>query len=328
VNRQLINVRAARSWRDIPQPVKPRTMSRGGRWRLYASGLRIAFAAVIAGGIAWGVWRVAGAVQGDPGAIPASARSTPVRAPELVTDGAHTPAWLVRTLALPADATLMELDLEQLHRRLLDDGQVLGARLTRHFPDRLVVHVMERVPVARVMAEWVGRRFPLLVARDGTIFPGEGYAEKMLNALPWLDGVALVRHGDGFAPIAGMHAVADLLAKAQVEAPHLYRTWNVVSLARYELDRELEVRTFNRTTIVFNAAHLFLPQLGRLDYIWRRLEGGTAGPVRVDLSHGWEVPVRLELPAGTTRSGPGPANRAPPASSLFPTPPPQTKREL
>lgn len=326
MTRDLINVPSARSWRDIPQPVKPRAMSPGGRWRMYAGGLRIAFTVTILAGIAWGVWKVSGAVQGRPEAIPMAARSTPVRAPELITDGVHTNEWLARTLALPAHATLMELDLENLRTRLLGDGQVLTARLTRHFPDRLVVQVTERVPVVRVMAEWAGLRFPLLVARDGTIFPGEGYDDRVVTALPWLDGVALARRGDGFEPIAGMPAVADLLAKAQIEAPHLYRTWNVVSLARLAADRELEVRTFDGATIVFSAANLFLPQLARLDYMWARLAGLAAGPVRIDLSLGREVPVRMELP------GASPAKSAPqvaqPAFSLFPTQPPTIKREL
>lgn len=303
-------------------------MSAGGRWRLYGRAFRVGFAATLLAGIAWGVWKIAGAVQGNPEAIPASARSTPVRAPELITDGAHTNEWLARTLSLPAHATLMELDLEQLRLRLLGDGQVLTARLTRHFPDRLVVHVTERVPVARVMAEWAGRQFPLLVARDGMIFPGEGYDERVVAALPWLDGVSLARRGDGFEPIAGMQAVADLLAKAQIEAPHLYRTWNVVSLARLAADREVEIRTFEGATIVFNAAHLFLPQLARLDYMWAKLAGLVAGPVRIDLSLGREVPVRIELPAGATPAAKAPAPVVQPAFSLFPTQPQRTKREL
>lgn len=309
-------------------------MSRGGRWRLYAGGMRVALVVIIAGAMAWGVWKVVGALQGNPAAIPAEAR-TPVRAPELITDGTHTSEWLARTLALPEHATLMELDLESLRSRLLDDGQVLTARLTRHFPDRLVVQLTERVPVARAMAEWAGRRFPLLVARDGTIFPGEGFRDEFLAALPWLDGVSLARRGDGFAPISGMQAVADLLAKAQLEAPHLYRTWNVVSLSRYEADGELEVRTSDGTTIVFNTAHLFLPQLARLDYMWAKLAGLSAGPMRIDLSLGREVPVRMELPAArleapaaTAKSGQGRAPTAQPAFSITPTSPQRTKREL
>lgn len=332
MSRESLKVPIARSWRDIPQPVKPRAMSAGGRWRFYAAGLRVTCGVALALGCAWGAWKLTGAIRGNPAAIPAAARSTPVRTPELITDGAHTTEWLVRTLALPSGASLIELDLEQLRERLLADGQVLSAQLTRHFPDRLVVRLSERLPVARVMAEWAGRRFALVVARDGIIFPGEGHAEETLAALPWLDGVNLVRQADGFAPIAGMPAVADLLAKAQLEAPHLYRTWRVVSLARFASDRELEVRTSDGTTIAFNAADLFLPQLARLDYIWMRIAGVSAGAVHIDLTLGREVPVRSELPAGATAARPPPASRdtaaAQPALSLFPTPPQKTKREL
>lgn len=324
----MINLPAARSWRDIPQPVKPRTMSRGGRWRLLAAGLRVGAVLALIGGTAWGIWRLAGAVQGDPRMIPAAARAVPVRAPELVTDGAHTREWLIRTLALPPHVTLMELDLAQLHERLLADGQVVTARLTRQFPDRLIVWITERIPVARVMTEWAGRQLPLVVARDGTIFFGEGYTDESLATLPWLDGISLARAGDGFAPIAGMEAVADLLAQARVEAEHLYRSWNVVSLARFEADRELEVRTFGGATIVFNTAQLFLPQLARLDYMWARVSSAAAGKVRIDLSFGREVPVRIELPAGEARTGQGPAAAGRPALASFLPFPSQIQREL
>ena len=70
-----------------------------------------------------------------------------------------------------------------------------------------------------------------------------GFDPAMVATLPWLDGVKLARRGAGFAPIAGMKAVADLLASAKLEAEGLYRTWQVVSLARLASDGEIEVHT-------------------------------------------------------------------------------------
>ncbi len=323
----LFNAPAPRSWRDIPQPVKPRTMSRGGRWRLVAAGLRITFGVTFVGGLLWGAWTVARSLRGAPVVKSDSDQIIPVRPPQLITDGVHTAEWLQRTLQLPADATLMELDLVQLHERLLGDGQVLTARLTRNFPDRLVVQITERLPVARMMAEWAGRQLPLLVASDGTIFAGEGYADTLLTSLPWLDGVKISRTVDGFAPIAGMESVSELLAKARLEAEHLYRTWMIVSLARLEPDRELEVRTSQGATIVFNAAADYFPQLAKLDYMWDRISKAAPGPVRIDLSLGREVPVRIELPVELKPSAqlnPG----ASPAISFFSPSPGKTKREL
>ena len=45
----------------------------------------------------------------------------------------------------------------------------------------------------------------------------------MVKTLPWLDGVKLSRQGAGFAPLAGMASVAELLAQAKLEAAPLYR---------------------------------------------------------------------------------------------------------
>jgi cell division septal protein FtsQ len=150
VEQALANLPATRSWRDIPQPVKPRAMSRGGRWRRLFAAVRIGALMAFVGAVAWGGWMIASALRQDSH-MPAVAKSMPVRAPELKTtrDGVLDDAWLARTLALPARVSLMELDLEALRVRLLADGQVFTANLTRQFPDRLIVHVTERSPVAR-----------------------------------------------------------------------------------------------------------------------------------------------------------------------------------
>ncbi|MDO8540013.1 MAG: FtsQ-type POTRA domain-containing protein [Opitutaceae bacterium] len=323
----LINLPAPRSWRDIPQPVKPRAMSASGRWRLFAAGLRVTFVLTLIGSFAWGVWAIARSLRGLPISDSIAAQKIPMRPPQLATDGVHTTEWLSRTLALPAGVTLMELNLEKLRDRLLGDGQVLTARLTRNFPDRLAVQITERFPVARAMTEWAGRQLPLLVAGDGTIFAGEGYDDELLRTLPWLDGVTISRRGDGFSPIAGMEAVTELLGKARLEAEHLYRSWQIVSLARLELDRELEVRTSEGATIVFNAAADFFPQLAKLDYMWEQI-AKAAGPLRIDLSLGREVPVRIELPVEPRPSTFFRPAAAAPAYSFFPSTPSKTKREL
>lgn len=302
-------------------------MSRGGRWRRIVAGLRVGFVLALIVALGWGAWLLAGTLQAKRERMPASARTVPLRPPQLLTDGVHTTEWLRQTLALPENVTLMELDLEALRERLLADGQVLTARLTRNFPDKLIVQITERLPVARIMAEWVGRRLPLLVARDGVIFPGEGYPADLIATLPWLDGLSLSRRADGFAPVAGMESVAELLTRGRLEAEHLYRGWNVVSLARLEADREIEVRTRGGATIIFSATTDFFPQLAKLNYIWDRLLKGTDGPVRIDLSLGREVPVRAEDPAALPLPAPARAIAAP-AFSISPPTPSKKQREL
>ncbi len=336
MSQSLVHAPQARSWRDIPQPVKPRVMSRGGRWRLAASLARVlAFVAVVIV-VAWGAWEVIAALRANPSNMPAAARTVPVKNFVLKTnaDGVLDAAWLRSALGLPKGATLMELDLQQLRARLLADGQVSVASLTRNFPDTLEVRIAERAPVARLQAQFGdGAERTLLVARDGAVFPGHGYDTARIETLPWLAGFKLARAGGRFAPIEGVNVAADLLAHAQLDTPHLYAAWQVVSLARLASDREIEVQTKTGTTVVFGAEGDFAVQLAKLDFQLELLAKATAPVAKINLALGREVPVSFVAPlaaaSNTTASAAKPAKTAPaPFISLFPNSQSQTKREL
>ncbi len=220
MNQEVVDVPATRSWREIPQPVKPRAMSRGGRWRRARHGVRIAALAALGVGLIWGGWSLVGALGRHPQHVPAVARAVPVRHFELKTSagGVLDARWLERTLALPRAAALVELDLERLRTRLLEEGQVITAKVARQFPDRLKVNITERVPVARIRVEFSGVPRDLLVAPDGHVFQGTGFEPGLLATLPWLSGLALLPDGAGFRPITGMAPVAQLLTDAQFSA--------------------------------------------------------------------------------------------------------------
>ncbi len=297
----------ARSWRDIPQQVKPRAMSNEGRRRLVFSALKTAGALALLGALGWGGVAVAQILREGPKKVPGQAEAAPIKDIVLVTDGALDRNWIVRTLALPKNATLMGLELYQLRSRLLVSGQVRTASLTRNFPATLTVNLSERLPVARLMAQMGGESpHPLLVARDGVVFDGVGYDSAATDALPWLDGVKLARQVGVILPVAGMETVADLLAKARLEAEHLYRTWQVVSLARLESDGEIEVKTQDVTRIVFGTREDFFPQLARLDLLLDTARAQSAAPLReVNLAIGAHVPVAFD---GLTAMAPAAGN--------------------
>lgn len=334
-----------RSWRDIPQQLKPRAMSAGGRRRVWRRSLRsvmVMLAIVLIGVVAWGV---SAALQDQgPGRAARAADATPVKEIALATDGVLDRAWITRTLALPRAATLMELDLEQLHDRLLASGQVRSATVARKFPSTLAVTLAERMPVARVMAQLAdGATRELLVARDGVVYDGAGYDPAIVNSLLWLDGVKLVRVRDRFQPITGMEPVADLLAKARNEAPHLYASWKVISLARLESDDELVVNSTVVEKVTFSVAVDFFRQLALLDVLV-----DTGQPLKeVDLAIGrtsdadgsYQVPVTLATPpepgaarppAGAPAAKPKTGLTDQPAPFFIPFNPPQKKntREL
>jgi len=300
-------------------------MSSGGRWRLAMATLRAGAGLVIVSALAWGGWQVLGALRENSRATPEAAKVVPIKRTELRTSpgGVLDESWLKRTLALKPGVSLMELDLDRLRARVLDDGQVLTATLTRNFPDRLTVQITERVPVARIQVDLGGRAEMFLVARDGVVYSGTNYDPGMLTTLPWLGGFSLAAQGAGFRPIAGMDVVADLLARAQYEAEHLYHSWQVVSLARLASDRELEVTTKDNSTIIFTARTDFFLQLAKLDYMTEKLAAMPVARARIDLSLGREVPVMIEpLPSRSGAERPSPA----PGFNVFPSS--KNQREL
>jgi len=329
VNSEIAHSPATRSWREIPQPVKPRAMSSGGRWRLVMAGVRSLALVLFVGGCGWGVWMIVGALHDDPRRMPAEAKAVPMRPPELKTmrDGVLDAAWLARTLELPPRVSLLELDLDQLCARVLADQQVLTVSMRKIFPDRLEVQITERTPVARVHVALGDTPRDLLVARDGVVFFGTGFDPLMVRSLPWLAGITLAQDGAHFQPIPHMADVARLLAEAQFSAPHLYQQWHSLSLARMELDREVEVTLKSGTKARFSAKGNIFVQLAHLDDIVERLGRNSGARARIDLTLGREVPVTVETAAADPRAVPliGGALHALPHFSHSPS---KTKREL
>lgn len=322
MNTEIAHSPATRTWREIPQPVKARAMSSGGRWRLVMAGVRSLALVLFVAGCGWGVWMIVGALYDDPRRMPAEAKAVPLRPPELKTmrDGVLDHAWLARTLELPPRVSLLELDLDKLSARVLADQQVLTVGMRKIFPDRLEVQITERTPVARLHVAMGDTPRDLFVARDGVVFFGTGFDPLMVRSLPWLEGITLSQDGARFLPIPHMADVARLLAEAQFSAPHLYHQWHSVSLARMELDREAEVTLKSGTKARFSAKGNIFVQLAHLDDIVERLGRNSGSRARIDLTLGREVPVTLETVATETRAVPL-IGGAVHASPLFPRSP-------
>lgn len=291
----------ARTWRDIPQTVAPRAMSSTGRRRLAFSTAKTIAAVVIGGATLWGGFEIWRTLQDAPTRLTSPGKSEPVRHFDVRTDGVLDQAWVVRVLALPKDAGLMELDLFALQTRLIEGGQVYSAVLSRRFPDTLVVTLQERTPVVRIRAA-VGAAEPqdFHVARDGTVFAGVGFPESLTESLPWLKVSALVRSGAGFAPLGGLEKVADLLLVAQANAPALYRSWSVVDIDRLQTDGEIVVSCStmaypgHRTEVIFGTREDFLTQVAFLDSTLEQIaqRPNLPPPSRINLAVGGrQVPV-------------------------------------
>lgn len=290
----------ARTWREIPQEVGTRAMSGEGRRRIAMRAMRFTMGLLAIGLVGLAAWGAVSVLRDNPNALPLAARADRVRSLVLATDGVLDQKWLARTLAVPADATLMGLDLDQLRARVMGDPQVSSAAIVRNFPGTLSVSISERSPVVRLMAQ-AGGGAPqmLLVARDGVAFAGTGYDPAMVATLPWIDGVKLTRTHGVLAPIDGMKAVADLLATAKLEADNLYRKWQVVSLAHLAGDGEIEVLTKDGMKVTFGASEDYLRQIGRLDLLVDESNDPTRPLRTVNLALGSQVAVSYGTAAPT-----------------------------
>jgi cell division protein FtsQ len=312
---------AGGSWRSIRQEVNPHAMSRRGRRRQLLAWTKAGGAGVVLAAVTWGAYEVVHSWRTDRASLAKAVHAEPVREIVLITDGVLSQKWAAGVLALPPSTSLMALDLPALRDRLLASGQVRVAVLTRNFPDTLVVTLQERTPVARVQADdGHGAPRQLLVAKDGIVYEGANYDRALLAGLPWLKGVRLVRAAGGFAPIPGMTEVSALLSTAQLQAPHLYRDWLVVSLERLAAADEIVVTTSDALEIVFSRKRDFFKQVAQLDYV---IDTARTRPEvalqSVNLSYEGQVPVRV-------RSAPEPAAAGPGFS--FPTPQRKGARDL
>jgi POTRA domain, FtsQ-type len=312
------NLPTTRSWRDIPQPVRPVSMGREGKKRLLLATGNIVGLILVLGGAVWGGYHLFSVWSTTPTSITAPTKGVPIRDFVVRTDGVLDKPWVQRTLELPKAVSLMELNLADLKRRLEESGQVSKAVLERRFPDVLAVTLQERTPVARVRA-LIGNADPVsfMVSRDGTVYSGFGYDVQMSDALPYIDGVKLIREGSAFVPLEGMEAVADLLGTAQASAPALYHSFKIVSLARFALDRTLTVKSTDVEVITFGASQdSFYRQIARLDYILEETRRQNTGNVlkSVNLAVGdKQVPVAFD-----TASADREPSRSPAASATRP----------
>jgi hypothetical protein len=294
-----------RNWREIPQQVRPRAMSGEGRRRVAMGTMRAVMGTLAIGLVSWGAWEMSAMLRDKSDFMFDAGKADRVRSLVLITDGVLDKNWLARTLSIAPDATLMGLDLNQLHARLVADGQVASAAIERNFPDKVTVRLSERSPVARLMAQ-SGASTPtmLLLSRDGIAFPGTGFDPGMIATLPWIDGVRLARVGKAFGPVDGMKAVSDLLATAKLEAEELYKTWQVISLARLATDGEIEVHTRDGMKVVFGSREDYLRQIARLDLLVDANTDPTR-PIRtVNLALGSQVPVTYGVAAPTMAQPP------------------------
>lgn len=313
-----------RSWRDIPQEVRTRAMSKTGKRRYAMSVAKVVGGTAFVACLGWGTFELISTIENNPREIATASQTVPLKDIVPQTDGVLGQEWVVRTLGIPKGASLLELDLNKLQTKLLASGQVKSAILGKSFPSTLTVRLYERSPVARVMVEGAdGNRTQYLVARDGVVYPGDGYDDNVLKSIPWLSGVRLSKTSSGISPIEDMEIVADLIAKAKYEAEHLYPLFQIVDLSKLRTDGLIQVSSPTCEAVVFSVKEDFFQQLALFDSILDTVAAsGTTGTLaRIDLSYGREVPIAFRPLPAQLSTGPGAKKGATPSGNVAPSKP-------
>lgn len=262
-------------WRELDQDVNPRTLSAHGRRRLAVAVGQAVFFVLLGCATAWGAWQVLRPMVVDTTVVNDPWCDEPLKEVVVIPDasGVLPDEWVKQTMKLPKRTAFLDLDLFELRDRLLANGQVRSVELRRRAPGTLEVTLVERTPVLRVrIPQADGRPKTFLVARDGVVYEGFGYAPQRLDEIPYLAGVRIVpRKRGGYQPIDGMDHAAGLVLAAQQHTPDLFRDWTVVNLGRLATHDEIVVRARDVPEIVFTSNDDYAKQLGYLSGVYQRV---------------------------------------------------------
>lgn len=311
----------ARTWRDIPQEIAPRAMSREGRKRVAFSTAKTVAVGILLAAAAWAAYEIYSTWETNPVKIKAPVKASPVKAVTFRTDGVLTRDWVMQRLALPKGADMMELDLFALRERLVAHPQIRNAIVSRRFPDTLVVIVEERNPVARVRVTFSDTApADYCVARDGALFEGVNFRPEFLESLPYVEGVKVRKTARGLAPIDGMDTVTDLIVAARANIPTRYATWRSLVVTGLTTDGIIRVKSTEIPEIIFGTRDDFSKQIAQLDFVIDeiRLRSPQAPIKSINLAvglsaNGVQVPVAFDDPAPADDAAAGEVHKGSPA---------------
>lgn len=284
------------TWRHIQQTNPKGKTTKVARKRsletLFKAGLLIFLvAAILAGGL--GVFYLAESKpaqpsQAEPGTV------------DLVfkTDGVLAERWFLNRFGEILKTEVRQIDVSGLKSLLEKEGQVSSATVTLTLPSRLTVQVNEREPILRVrVRDGEGQATILLVARDGTLYQGEGYPGETLRRLPGTTGLKVRRLPGGYEPIKGMDSIARILDYTKENLPTVYQNWQVVDLRDWNPERDyrpslVRVGSSEIEEMVFSTSGIER-QIERLASILNHTQEHHLGyPKFIDLSYGEEAVIR------------------------------------
>ena len=291
-----------RSWRNLVSVKRRRPMS-SVAWRRSLLGVgKVLLLIALLGGSGYGIWLGREHFRNNPGPVDLTGPALPVDSLKYATDGVLSRNFIKRTLQIPENATLMDLELKDLRSKLEREPQIAFARVRRRFPSTLQVEISEHKPLYRLFIRpKKGIPEMWLVSGAGVIYKGKDFRNATLRALPYLNpdpGLLKKDERNGYQRIPVLEKVSPLLEIARSDFPELYREWKVVSFLRPDADESdpgahvlIESKGVKKMRF---APRDYRAQLRRLKYLL--LEPGFKNNKSIDsidLSHGRSVFARL-----------------------------------
>ena len=217
------------------------------------------------------------------------------------SDGVLSQKWFLNWVGPFRGLSLSQINIEKLQQNLLNEEQIIFAKVKRAFPSTLEISVKERIPllVLRLRDEKVKYR-DWLVSADGSLYQGTGYSSAILRSLPSLQVPAsLVQKSaikSGYNKVKGIPIVAPLLELARSEYPEIFRDWKVVSYSRpsaKDPGASITIKSKRVGSIRFNPSN-YASQLRKLRYLLDEPKFSQASFIRsIDLSHGRSVFAKI-----------------------------------
>ena len=217
------------------------------------------------------------------------------------SDGPLNHKWFLNWMGPFRGLSLAEINLEKLQYNLVQENQILSAKVKRRFPSTLEIFVKEREPllVLRLRDDKVKFR-DWLVSSDGCLYEGSEYSAASLRILPSLhvDPSMIEKNPDnnGYKKLEDIPVVSPLLELAKSEYPEIFRDWTVVSYNRpsdKDPGANITIKSKRVGKIRFNPTD-YAPQLRRLKYLLNEPKFSQASFIRsIDLSHGRSVFAKI-----------------------------------
>ena len=240
---------------------------------------------------------------------------------EVRSDGTLPQEAIVKTAGLQPGVNLFKLDLAEAARRLEALPQVESVRLQRSFPATVTIVIVERKPVAWIVAEGnTQTREQLITSTDSFLADQRGVLLNLKRQLPEYAFLPIIR-GCPAKDLTPGHTVEAEEVRAALELVRTHR--NSLMGARFGLQEVDVSKRFGLVAIDRNGLEVlfalddFEGQLKRLDMLLNEMDRANQHPSTINLLVLKNTPVTLKgdvTPEPSASPAPA-AEKSPPGKS-------------